>query len=297
MKAQYEKVQYSQDNSWQLLIRRLDAIPFEWHFHPEYELTLTLNSSGERYIGDTVLEYGDFDLMLLGPNIPHSWHSRASLNATLEQKVYVLWFDTDWITEVTRLFPECRTFTPLLQEAHRGVNFSKAVAQKLLPLFEALDEASPMNRLISILSILDELSSTQDYQCISVHQMLDRQDYDKRQQRLLSQLLEAIHANYTQTLSITDLASLVGMSESTLGRFFKKMMGQSVNNYITQVRLGKGCSLLVQTDKPVSLIAELSGFNNLSNFNRLFLKYKMMTPKAFRDKFRKATVKTGLQES
>ncbi|MDF4745922.1 AraC family transcriptional regulator [Vibrio parahaemolyticus] len=51
------------------------------------------------------------------------------------------------------------------------------------------------------------------------------------------------------------------------------------------MRLGKGCSLFVQTDKPVSVVAELSGFNNLSNFNRLFLKYKQITPKAFRAKF------------
>ncbi|MDW1880496.1 AraC family transcriptional regulator [Vibrio sp. Vb2110] len=54
---------------------------------------------------------------------------------------------------------------------------------------------------------------------------------------------------------------------------------------MTQIRLGKGCSLFVQTDKPVSVVAELSGFNNLSNFNRLFLKYKQITPKAFRAKF------------
>ena len=112
MKAQYEKVQYNQDNSWQLLIRRLEAIPFEWHFHPEYELTLTLNSKGERYIGDTVSEYEDFDLVLLGPNIPHTWQSRASLETDKEQKVYVLWFDTQWIEELSRLFPECQAFSP-----------------------------------------------------------------------------------------------------------------------------------------------------------------------------------------
>ncbi|MCW7553330.1 AraC family transcriptional regulator [Endozoicomonas gorgoniicola] len=285
MKAQYEKVPYNQDNSWQLLIRHLDGIPFEWHFHPEYELTLTLNSRGERYIGDTISEYDDFDLVLLGPNIPHSWHSRASLDPDKEQKVYVLWFDKEWIDEVTRLFPECQAFRRLLQDAHRGMHFSKRLAQKLLPLFEELDAATSMQRLTVMLSILDKLSNTPDFQAISVNQMLNRQDSDKRQQRLLNQLLEAIHDKYTEPLSISELASLVGMSESTLGRFFKKMMGQSVNHYITQVRLGKGCSLLVQTDKLVSLIAELSGFNNLSNFNRLFLKYKQLTPKAFRAKF------------
>lgn len=286
MKAQYEKVKYHPDNSWQLLIRRLDAIPFEWHFHPEFELTLTLNSAGERYIGDAISEYGDFDLVLLGPDIPHSWHSRASLDPDIEQKVYVLWFDIEWINNITRLFPECQAFLPLLQEAHRGVSFSAAVAQKLHPLFETLDEATSLQRLTVLLNILHALSGTQDYQCICVNPMPDKLNSDKRQHRLLGQLLDAIHENYTRPLSISELASGVGMSESTLCRFFKKMMGQSVNNYITQVRLGKGCSLLVQTDKPVALVAELSGFNNLSNFNRLFLKYKQVTPKAFRTKYR-----------
>ncbi|GAL33350.1 transcriptional regulator AraC family [Vibrio maritimus] len=157
-------------------------------------------------------------------------------------------------------------------------------------LFEELDTATPMQRLTIMLSILDELSSTLDYQCLLVNQALSPQYTDKRHQRLLNQLLEAIHTNYTQSLSVTELASLVGMSTSTLERFFKKNMGQGVNHYITQVRLGKSCSLLVQTDKPVSLVAELSGFNNLSNFNRLFLKYKQLTPKAFRTTFTKTTV-------
>ncbi|GAM54100.1 transcriptional regulator, araC family [Vibrio ishigakensis] len=112
MKAQFEKVEYAQDSSWQLLIRRLESIPFEWHFHPEFELTLTLNSAGERYIGDTISEYGDYDLVLLGPNIPHTWQSRTSLDSGLEQRVYVLWFDMQWIQEVARLFPECRSVLP-----------------------------------------------------------------------------------------------------------------------------------------------------------------------------------------
>ncbi|WP_305810505.1 AraC family transcriptional regulator [Photobacterium leiognathi] len=286
MKAQYEKVQYSQENSWQLLIRRLESIPFEWHFHPEYELTLTLNSKGERYIGDTISEYEDFDLVLLGPNIPHTWQSRTSLETDKEQKVYVLWFDTQWIEELSRLFPECQAFSPLLLEAHRGLHFSQSVAKGLLPLFEEFDTATPIQKLTIMLSILEELSSKHDYQPISVNQTLSQQDSDKRQQRLLNQLLEAIHTNYTESLSAVELASMVGMSKSTLERFFKNMMGQGVNHYIIQVRLGKSCSLLIQTDKPVSLVAELSGFNNLSNFNRLFLKYKQFTPKVFRANFK-----------
>ncbi len=102
----------------------------------------------------------------------------------------------------------------------------------------------------------------------------------------MSQLLERIHAHYTQPLTLSELAQDVGMSESTLTRFFKRLMGQGVNRYITQVRIGKACSLLIRTDFPVSLVAQQAGFTNQANFNRLFLKYKQMTPREFRQRFK-----------
>ncbi|WP_117233078.1 AraC family transcriptional regulator [Vibrio maerlii] len=288
MKAQFEKVEYDKDSSWQLLIRRLEEIPFEWHFHPEFELTLTLNSVGERYIGGTVSEYADLDLVLLGPNIPHTWQSRVSVNQQKRQKVYVLWFDMQWLDDVTRLFPECKPIKPMMQLAMRGLHFSPQVAKDILPLFLQLDEACAAKRLALLLQILDKLRQQLDAEPILAEQAQYSLDNDKREQRLLGSLLERIHAGYTQSIMLSDLAELVGMSESTLRRFFRKTMGQSVSHYITQVRLGKACSLLIQSDKPIALIAEMSGFSNLSNFNRLFLKYKQMKPKEFRTKFERA---------
>lgn len=71
MKSYLEKVSVPEDASWVLFERRLDdEIPFQWHHHPEFELTLTLNSQGQRYVGDDISAYGD--LVLLGPNLPHT---------------------------------------------------------------------------------------------------------------------------------------------------------------------------------------------------------------------------------
>lgn len=97
MKAQFEKVTVPEGASWQFMLRELDAIPFEWHFHPEYELTLTLNSTGERYIGDSIEKYGEQDLVLTGPNLPHTWQSSCSLDKNCSQVVYVLWFSQQWL--------------------------------------------------------------------------------------------------------------------------------------------------------------------------------------------------------
>ena len=78
----FEKVTVPEGASWAMLNRRLDdGIPFQWHYHPEFELTLTLNSRGQRYIGDSIATYDDGDLVLLGPNLPHTWCSTERIDA------------------------------------------------------------------------------------------------------------------------------------------------------------------------------------------------------------------------
>ena len=82
MRPLFEKVTVPEGASWAMLNRRLpDGIPFQWHYHPEFELTLTLNSRGQRYIGDSIANYDDGDLVLLGPNLPHTWCSSERLDA------------------------------------------------------------------------------------------------------------------------------------------------------------------------------------------------------------------------
>ncbi len=286
MKALIEKVEYPEDSSWRLLIRELESIPFEWHLHPEFELTLTLNSQGERYIADNISEYQDYDLTLLGPNIPHTWQSHLRIDEQEPHKVYVLWFNQAWVDQLTQLFPEYRPLGTLAKLARRGVVFPKVLAQALLPLFILLDVATPARRLTLFLQILEHLNECDNYQQISVVADIVNADSDRREQRNLSQLLEIIHIDYTQPISLVQLSGELGMSESTLTRFFKRMMGQGINRYITNVRLAKACSLLIRTDMPISLVAQQSGFSNQANFNRLFKKYKQIPPKTFRSKFK-----------
>lgn len=73
MKPYRERVVLDPGSSICTLNRRLDnGIPFQWHHLPEFELTLTLNSRGQRFVGDHVAEYDHGDLVLLGPNLPHT---------------------------------------------------------------------------------------------------------------------------------------------------------------------------------------------------------------------------------
>ena len=77
--ANREVLPKSGDVSWQRLDRRLEhGIPFNWHHHPEMELTLTLNCIGQRFVGDSVSSFGDGDLAMVGANLPHTWTSQGT---------------------------------------------------------------------------------------------------------------------------------------------------------------------------------------------------------------------------
>ena len=84
MRAMCEKVIPNSNSSWRYFKYTLDFIPFNWHYHPEFEICLTLNSSGVCHIGDYIAPYAELDLVILGPDLPHTWQSSVNDDDSLQ---------------------------------------------------------------------------------------------------------------------------------------------------------------------------------------------------------------------
>src|SRR5215467_2623684 len=133
-----EKLTSEPGSSITLLDRQLeDQIPFQWHHHPEFELTLTLNSRGQRFIGDHIGSYDHGDLVLIGPNLPHTWVSRERV-ADGPHVAQVMWFHPDWAEALGTTLVELRPVTDLLARAGTGLSFSTATAAVAQPKIAAL---------------------------------------------------------------------------------------------------------------------------------------------------------------
>ena len=91
-------------------------------------------------------------------------------------------------------------------------------------------------------------------------------------------------------LRLPDLASMAGMSPSAFSRFFKLHTGRNLSEYIIDIRLGYASRMLVDTAKSISEISSCCGFNNLSNFNRIFKKKKNCSPSEFRENYHKTRI-------
>ena len=98
----------------------------------------------------------------------------------------------------------------------------------------------------------------------------------------VKQVLSNIEAHYDQKLTIESMAADCNYSASHFMRWFKDMTGSSFTDYLIEYRLGKAAQELKTTDNTILEIAQRTGFDNISNFNRLFKKRLGVTPSFFR---------------
>ena len=285
MRPQFEKVTVPEGASWALLDRRLgDGIPFEWHYHPEFELTLTLNSRGQRYIGDSVGPYDDGDLVLLGPNLPHTWCSAERIDGAHPHIALVMWFTEAWADGLTTPLAEMRGVAALLGRAGRGVAFSSAAVAAVRPRIAAIPGLPPAERLVTLIGILAALA--EDTDALPIASPASRRVAAPTPDRArIERVLDHIHAHYREPISVATLAGIACLSPSGFHRLFRRHTRLTASDYIAELRIGRACSLLVNTDRPIARIADDAGYRNLANFNRQFRAARGMTPRAFRHSF------------
>lgn len=284
MKPLLERLQPVDGASWAWLDRRLDdAIPFQWHHHPEFELTLTLNSRGQRFVGDHIGSYDDGDLVLVGPNLPHTWASREKLDGSRPHVALVMWFRPDWAAALTGVLGELQPVATLLAQAGCGLHFSAAAAAAARPAIEALFGLPPPERLLGLLQVLLLLATDSAAEPLASPAAVQAPAAPGRGR--IDRVLDHIHRRYADGIAIAELADIAALSPSGLHRLFRRHTRQTVTDYVMRLRIGEACALLSATGLPVAHVAEAVGYPSLANFNRQFKALKQMTPRSYRRRF------------
>jgi AraC-like DNA-binding protein len=284
MKPFLEKVQPEPGASWAMLNRRLDAeIPFQWHHHPEFELTLTLNSRGQRFIGDNTASFGDGDLVLVGPNLPHTWSSNDKIDPDRPHVALVMWFSAQWAAALGDAFVELGHVVAMLERGAAGLSFSPGCAGRVRPAIEDLFTRPPDERLLRLIEVLSVLARDATSETLASRMVVARPaDGDRAR---IDRVLDHIHLNYASGVAIGDLADIAALSPSGLHRLFRRHMRLSISDYLIRMKIGEACAMLTATAKPVAHIADAVGYNSLANFNRQFKALKGLTPRLYRQRF------------
>ncbi|MDX1565768.1 MAG: AraC family transcriptional regulator [Phycisphaeraceae bacterium] len=275
MKKIREKVDPDHAASFRCFLRSVTHFDFQWHDHSACELTLILSGCGQRYVADSLERYGPGDLVLLGPNVPHTWASDP--RPPTEHQAVVIQFETHFLGRSFWLAPEWQPVRRMIDRAARGLVFEKA--EQVAASIEALPEAEPAARLLGLLEALLALTECSERPLASTR---SRGQLSESVAHRLDKVCGYLSTHFSEPIRQKQVAELAGMHPAAFSRFFKRATGRTMSQHVTALRLDHAARLLVETDLSVLEVAAESGFENLSYFHRLFRQAHGRSPRRYR---------------
>lgn len=287
MKPHYHKVPIHLQSSFSIRHDVQANFGNIWHYHPELELHYVIKGEGVRLIGDHVSHFSAGELLLLGENLPHTWHCQEDYfvdNAKNYVEAIVLHFRPSCLGGDFLGLPEARALLKLFERAKRGMKIFGSTKNRLINLMQQTVEAQELSKIILLLQILETLANTNDYDPISDAVMALK--HNEGEMARMNKIYNYTLTNYDKTITLKDIASISNLTATSFCRYFKLMTDKTYADFLTEVRINNACKLLTENVMQIEEICYACGFNNLSNFYRHFKRLKKRTPKEFRSCYR-----------
>lgn len=280
----------TQSDCFSVFTRLKSEFTFPLHQHEEFELNFIQDAKGaKRVVGGHMDTIGDNELVLVGPNLRHGWFNNKCKSKEIRE--ITIQFHRDLLDEKFLHRNQMNVIRSMFQQSLRGILFAAQTAEAIRPRLLALPQKSGFESVLELFAILHTLSVSPNMRILSdiSFQVADTISYNSRR---IESVMVHLNKNFDREITLCEAANLVSMSEVSFSRFFKTRTGKTFVDTLNEIRLGHASRLLIDTTQSISEIAYRCGFNNLSNFNRIFKKKKQATPKAFREEYNASGVRT-----
>lgn len=247
------------------------------HQHEETQISYIEKGEGTVLVGDTVTQYQKGDILVIGSNLPHVF--RSDTNSEESSVMLTLFFTNNSFGKDFFELPTFKTIQPFFENCKNGF-IVKNTPKKIVKCFKKNKSKNELNRFISFLETIKQLSKT-DKKPLSSY-IYDKKITDNEGKRMQT-VFEYVMNNYQKNISLEEISSISNMTKNAFCRYFKVRTNKSFFQFLIEIRIEHAGQLLSKRNElSVLEIAELCGFNNISNFNRKFKEIKKTSPLQYR---------------
>ncbi len=273
----------TQSDCFTIFSRVKSEFDFPLHYHEEFELNFIQNAkNARRVIGDHIEDIDELELVLVGSNLQHAWFTHHCKGREIRE--ITIQFHKDLFDDKLLRRNQLSFIRTMLEKSLRGILFSKETTQQLAPRIVELNQMQGFDSVLELMSILHDLSISRNMRILSDASFNNTEQYTYNSRRI-EKTLEYMNQNFDKPITLNEVARLANMSDAAFSRFFKQRTGNTFIDSLTEIRLGHASRMLIDTTQSIAEVAYHCGFNNISNFNRIFKKKKSCTPKDFRESF------------
>lgn len=271
--------------------KNMDEI-FRLHWHEHLELILM--ETGELSLTCNALKYHGKpgDLLIINPNDVHHLESE-----TLNVEFYCIIFNLSMVRSLMADPTDMDFLIPLSNNkiVFDHLNSSNSeLKQNIIKLSQIYND-NHQTKGLDIKAHIFQILSLLFRKCN--HSTLTPLNFKKRNCNLtlIQNLLEYLHNNYSKKIDIKQLSTEFNISYHHLCHIFKEFTNQSIIQYVTSLRIDKALFYLLNTDKTITEIALLIGYNDMNYFSRKFKQIMSMSPRQYINSLKPNETTTQLQ--
>lgn len=249
-----------------------------YHWHQEYELIRVLSGKLEMTLDERTTSVKPGDLVFVHGGVLHSGMPE---NCVYECLVFDLNVFTRHNSSSGSYIQKILDRSALVFDHFEREKFS-SVIPVTDHIFEAMKKRYPGYEMMVIGELYHFFSLVFRHHLYLESVPQTRKGYRKVLQ--LRKVLDYIDKNYSQPITLDELAAAASMSPKYFCRFFSSMTHRTPMDYLNYQRIEHACYELSTTDNTVTDVAYACGFGDVSYFIKIFRKYKGMTPGTYSGK-------------
>ena len=285
MKPALEHLPLEREESFVTKYFDYNYYPTPWHYHPELELVLVTESTGKRFIGDSISDFAAGNLAFIGPDLPHTYINDEKYyqpESKLRAKSIVIHFSEESLGKDFLQLPEAKILKKLFALSVNGLEITGKTNRQVSEKLHEIVLQKGLKKWICLLEILFILAKSNEMHPISKTFQLG---INEKESERLCNVLDWMTQNFDKQLTLAQAAKISNMTGNAFSRFFAQRTRKTFSSYITELRLSKAAKLIIENEAGITEACFECGFNNLSNFNRQFLKHYQLSPLKYKKLF------------
>ncbi|WP_299664655.1 AraC family transcriptional regulator [uncultured Polaribacter sp.] len=254
-----------------------DTFYDKFHQHEEIQISFIVEGEGTLVVGNSINHYSKGDIIIIGSFLPHVLKSDTK-TSKISHMLTLFFTKSDFGNQFFDL-EELKELASFFKRAKHGFKVTSNL--KLIEkLFFKLEKASKLNRFLILLQLL-KITSKATYKSLSTF-IYDKKYTDNEGYRMRN-VFEFTMNNFEKEITLEEIAEVANMTKNAFCKYFKKRTNKTYFQFLNELRIENACKLLLSNkDLSIIQIAEASGFNNMSNFNRQFKSIKKKKPSEFK---------------
>lgn len=271
MKPQLLKVSMGPAQSFSV---RQDCKPFinnKWHYHPEVELIHFVDGNGTQFIGDSITQFKKGDIVLVGSNLPHYWRFDKTYfdeGSSRIANVNVAHFSEDFLGENFLNLPENKALKTILDKSKRGIRVISGNKERIALMISNMLCSEGTERIIYLIQALVEISKCEKIEFLSsIGFEMIKEDVEKDR---ISDVYDYSFANFRNKINLEEIAEVANISPNSFCRYFKSRTKKTYSQFLTEIKVGQACKLLIDNKLNIKQVCYESGFNNFASFHKSF---------------------------